>query len=244
MDSITALAASGLRSRMESLEMLANNIANAGTQGYKADREFYGLYQSELDEQAAQGTTMPNIQHAWIDFSQGTLQATGNGTDLALQGSGFFTVAGPSGNLYTRNGSFHLSTTGTLETAEGYDVLDRGGKPIQLDAAKSFSVDSAGIIRQGGEDVAELGVVEFKSPNTMSKVGRNLFRQTDTKDKPTLATSTQVVQGQVETSNVSPADGAVRLVSVTRQYEMLQKAVTLTGEMNRHAIEEVAKVQV
>ncbi len=88
------MAASGMRSRMESLDLLANNIANASTGGYKADREFYSLYAEEENT-----ATMPVIQKPYTDLSQGVLQTTGNPLDLAISGQGFFTVQGPSGPL-------------------------------------------------------------------------------------------------------------------------------------------------
>src|ERR1041385_5684143 len=106
MDSLTATAASGLRSRMESLELLANNVANATTGGYKADREFFSLYLAPDAQDSEPPTTMPVIERPWIDLSQGVLQSTGNSLDVALSGTGFFSVAGPAGPLYTRNGSF------------------------------------------------------------------------------------------------------------------------------------------
>src|SRR3954451_1263983 len=87
MDSMTAIAASGLRARMESLDLLANNIANASTGGYKADREFYGLYRAPEGDS---DSTMPLIERHWIDPSQGTLHGTGNPLDVALSGRGFF----------------------------------------------------------------------------------------------------------------------------------------------------------
>src|SRR5947209_20523802 len=102
MDPMTATAASGLRARMESLDLLANNVANASTGGYKADREFYSLYAAP---EAEGGQTMPLIEKPWVDLSQGLIHQTGNPLDLALTGRGFFAVAGPNGPLYTRNGS-------------------------------------------------------------------------------------------------------------------------------------------
>src|SRR5712671_2995673 len=86
MDQLTATAAGGMRSRIEALDLLANNISNAGTAGYKSDREFYNLYSSaDADSQ----TTLPNIERNWIDFSQGIVKETGNPLDVALSGRGF-----------------------------------------------------------------------------------------------------------------------------------------------------------
>ena len=114
---------------MEALDILSNNLANSNTGGYKVDREFYSLYQGEqaVPANGQQATTLPVIQKAWTDFQQGLLTPTDNPLDLALQGKGFFTVDGPSGPLYTRNGAFKLSTTGVLTTMDGYPV--RGVTP-------------------------------------------------------------------------------------------------------------------
>src|SRR5215475_4808628 len=105
MDPLTVAAASGMRSRMEALSILANNLANATTTGYKNDKEFYGLFHSEdADNPVGIVSTLPTIERQWTDFSQGTLQTTGNPLDVALSGPGFFVVNGPGGPLYTRNG--------------------------------------------------------------------------------------------------------------------------------------------
>src|ERR1700692_2082145 len=122
MDQIAATAASGLRSRMEALDILSNNLANSNTGGFKGDREFYSLYKGEqsIPVNGQQTTALPVIHKAWTDFQQGVLTPTDNPLDVALSGKGFFTVEGPSGPLYTRNGSFKLSTTGVLTNMDGY----------------------------------------------------------------------------------------------------------------------------
>src|ERR1700691_3247989 len=139
MDSLTAMAASGMRARMESLDLLANNIANASTGGYKADREFYSLY-AAADAEADNGTTMPVIQRQYTDLSQGMLQATGNSLDVALSGAGFFAVQGPSGPLYTRNGNFRLASDGKLISAEGDPVTATGGVALTLPGTRPLHI--------------------------------------------------------------------------------------------------------
>src|SRR5579872_5066630 len=102
MDPLTISAASGLRSRMETLDLLANNLANAETSGYKTDHEFYGLYTSaDAYDPLGSGfvSTLPVVEKQWTDFSQGTLNATGNPLDVALSGRGFIAVNGPTGPL-------------------------------------------------------------------------------------------------------------------------------------------------
>jgi flagellar basal body rod protein FlgG len=175
MDQVSVTAASGLQSRMEALDMVANNLANTTTGGFKLDREFYSLFTAAENEDDEASTKLPLIQKQWTDFSQGVLAPTGNPLDLALSGKGFFAVNGPKGPLYTRNGSFQLSPTGQLTTSAA-------------------------------------------------------------------AADTTVLQGKTENSNVAPAESAVRLVGLMRQFEMLQKAITITSDMNKQALTEVARV--
>ena len=249
MDQIAATAASGLRSRMEALDILSNNLANSNTGGYKVDREFYSLYQGEQTTPAdgQQATTLPVIQKAWTDFQQGLIAPTGNPLDLALSGKGFFTVEGPSGPLYTRNGAFKLSSTGVLTTLDGYPV--RGVSPanappkkIQTVSQGTIQIASDGTVQQDGQDLGQIQLVDFANTGAMEKVGSSYYRVTDPKIKPTAAKDVTVNQGKVENSNVAPAESAVRLVDLMRQYEMLQKAVSVAAEMNKQAIDQVARV--
>lgn len=242
MDSITAIAASGLRSRMESLELLANNIANAATGGYKADREFYSLYVAPEAQDSDTPGTMPVIERHYTDLSQGVITPTGNPLDVALSGRGFFSVTGPSGTLYTRNGSFRLAGDGKLVTAEGYAVQGVGASNLTLDASRAVDITSDGTIQQQGAVVGQLAISEIPSAGGLNKQGSNYFRITDPTVKPGAAVGSTVEQGKLETSNSGGTEGAVRLVSVMRQFEMLQKAVALGAEMNRRAVEEVAKI--
>ena len=236
MDALTVSAASGLRARMESLDLLANNMANAGTAGYKADREFYNLYLAPEAAGNEAPVTLPVIERQWTDFSTGTLRSTGNDLDLALSSKGFFAVNGPSGTLYTRNGSFQVSG-GNLVTTEGYPVRLAGGGALQFDPSRPLEVAADGSVKQNGQALGQLEIVDFSDPAAAVKVGRNYFR-----GPAKAAGVAQVQQGKLEDSNANPAESAVRLVSVMRQFEMLQKAVSMGGEMNRRAIEEVAKV--
>jgi flagellar basal-body rod protein FlgF len=243
MDPLTISVASGLRSRMESLDMLANNIANASTSGYKADQEFYSLYAAPEAAGPISGPdTLPVIERPWTDFSQGELQSTGSPLDVALQGKGFFSVNGPSGAMYTRDGSFHLSAAGQLVTRDGYPVRGEDGHPIPLSSATPVEVLPDGTVRQDGQTAGQIAVVDFADPAALGKIGHNYFRPAEGSAAPVPATGYEVQQGRLENSNASSATAAVRLVSVMRQFEMLQKAAALGSEMNRKAVDEVARV--
>jgi len=243
MDQVSVSAASGLQSRMEALDLVANNLANSTTGGFKLDREFYTLFTAaEGESPDGVSTTLPLIQKQWTDFSQGVLTPTGSSLDLALSGKGFFAVNGPSGPLYTRNGSFQMSPTGVLTTSEGYAVRDVNGQPIQPPAQTPIEVTTDGSVMQNGQPVGQLQVVDFTDRSNLQKLGSSYFSLSDPKVQPIPAADATVQQGKVENSNVAPAESAVRLVGLMRQFEMLQKAITITADMNKQVLTEVAHV--
>jgi flagellar basal-body rod protein FlgF len=243
MDQLTATAASGMRSRIESLDLLANNISNASTSGYKSDREFYGLYASA---EAETQSTLPNIERNWIDFSQGMVKETGNPLDVALSGGGFLTVDSPGGTLYTRNGALRLSSKGVLETADGYPVhadTPTGHIDAQLGAGTgNLQIQKDGRVMQDGQVLGNLTLADWPKPDALEKQAGAYFRLVDSSLKPSTPTGVEVLQGRLESSNSSPAESAVQLVGVMRQFEMLQKAVGMAAEMNKKAAEDVAHI--
>ncbi len=199
--------------------MLANNLSNSGTTGYKSDREYYNLYAAE---------------------------ETGNPLDVALAGRGFLAADSPGGIVYTRNGSLRLSSKGVLETSDGYPLRanTRSGRiQAQLgEAAGPLQIQKDGSVLQGGQAIGRLTLTDWPKPEVLEKQGGTYFRLVDSTIRPAAATGVEVLQGRLESSNSGPADAAVRLVGVLRQFEMLQKAVTLGAEMNRRAAEDVARL--
>jgi flagellar basal-body rod protein FlgF len=249
MDQIFATAASGLRARMEALDILSNNLANSNTGGFKLDREFYSLYQGEQTAPAngQQPTTLPVVQKAWTDFQQGLVTPTGNPLDVAISGKGFFAVDGTSGPLYTRNGAFKLSSAGILTTTDGYPIrgvapAGQPAKKIQAVSQNPIQISSDGTVQQDGQTIGQIQLVDFADRSALSKVGNSYYRVSDPKVTGTPAADATVDQGRIENSNVAPAESAVRLVDLMRQYEMLQKAVSVAAEMNKQSIDQVAKV--
>ena len=228
---------------MQSLDLLANNMANSSTNGYKADGEFYSLYTSEAaaGEVNDPAATLPTVERQWTDFAQGLLEPTNNPLDFGLSGKGFFVANGPSGPLYTRNGTFHLTTDGTVVTADRYPLLDQNNQPITAQLNVPINVGTDGTIYQGGQVLTQFKVVNFNDPSVLLKQGNNYFKNTSDQ-KPVDATDVEVHQGQVEDANTSPAKGAVRLVNLMRQFEMMQKAVSIANDMGEKAIQEVARV--
>ncbi len=234
MDQLLINAASGMKARLDSLDLLANNMANSGTAGFKTDREFYNLYEQSL----------PVVERQYTDYSQGQLLATGNPLNVALNGKGFFALNAPSGIVYTRAGNFRVSTTDQLETMEGYtvrNILDNG-KPITVDPKQKIDIGKDGTVRQGGQDLGQMEIAQPASPSdSLKKLGSTYFALINKDGAAPLAKDTEVLQGQIEQSNVPVADIAVKLISIMRQFEMMQKAINLGTEMNKQAIAEVAK---
>jgi flagellar basal body rod protein FlgG len=226
---------------MEALEMLANNIANTSTAGFKRDGEFYSVFSDAeaLASTDGQRSLLPVVEKNWTDFTQGTLATTGRPLDLALSGRGFIAVNGPSGPLYTRNGSFQVDSTGAVKTTEGYAVRLTTGQPLQVQPLVPIEIAANGTVQQAGTELGQIQIVDFQ-PDQLAKQGATLFRAAE--GAVPIAASATVHQGKLENANVGSAESAVRLVSLMRHFEMLQKAVTIGSEMNRKAIEELARV--
>jgi flagellar basal body rod protein FlgG len=230
---------------MESLDMLANNLANAATNGFKRDQESYNIYSSDQAQDAlagGSGFTLPVIESQWTDFSQGPLQVTGNPMDVAVLGEGFLAVSGPSGPLYTRSGSLQVLPSGQLATADGHPLLGGSGGTIQVTSGKPIEISTSGAVKQNGQIIGQIDVVSFKSTTSLRKMGSTCFQNTDTKNAPEPASNAELQQGKLEGSNVPVAEAAMRLVGVMRQFEMLQKAVGVSSEMDSKTIQEVARV--
>jgi flagellar basal-body rod protein FlgF len=242
MDAISTSAASGMRARMESLEMLANNLANVETGGFKADREFFSIYTGDdasADPQTGDIPTLPLIQTHWTDLAQGNMINTSNPFDFAIDGDGLFAVDTKGGVRYTRNGNFRIGAGGTLTTADGSTVRAQGGGPIQLEPGLPVEVLPDGTVQQAGQVAGQLELSAFDKGG-LDKMGANYFVPLEgVKARPATGA---VLQGKLEQSNVGAAESSVRLVAIMRQFEMLQKAMNIGNELNRKAIEEVARV--
>ncbi|MGD0298752.1 MAG: flagellar basal-body rod protein FlgF [Bryobacteraceae bacterium] len=245
MDPLTSAAASGIRARIESLDMLANNIANASSPGFKTDRESFGLYLSSEAADSPAGTSptvLPVTERQWTDFAQGSITPTGNQLDLALNGKGFLVANAPSGSIYTRDGNLQISKQGELETLDGYTIQGQDGKPIQVDSTKPVDIGPDGEVRQDGQDISQIAVVDFPNSSALAKQGNNYFRINVSTAKPVPAANAEIQQGKLEAANSQPTESAVRLVGVMRQFESLQKALAIGNEMNREVVQDVAKV--
>jgi flagellar basal body rod protein FlgG len=239
-------AAAGMRARMETLDVIGNNIANAGANGFKADQEFYRLFDAALSrpgQGAAGRPEMPYIEGSRTDFRQGPLETTGSTLDVALSGPGFLVVKTPEGELYTRNGSLQLDAQGMLRTSDGLPVLGSDRQPIILPREGELEISKYGGIEVGGLAVGQLLIEEFSQPGALKKVGHTLFSlQAGVEPAPAAATTVQ--QGSLEGANVNVPESAVRLIAASRHFDLLRRAATLVGdEMEGQAVERLGAIR-
>lgn len=198
------------------MQVVANNIANASTTGYKSDRAIFTEFI------AATGAASPSLSmgtlgaHAF-QFQQGALERTNAPLDMALSGEGFFVVDTPEGQRLTRAGSFQRSGDGNLVDAFGNAVLDRANRPIALDEGGDIQIGRDGTIIANGAPGAQINVVE---PEGILLRNSNTYFEAPDGFAP--VDGTEVLQGSLEQSNVSPVLEIARLIEVQRAYEASQ----------------------
>ncbi len=234
-------AGTGLLARTQELDVAANNLANASTSGFRGE---HVSFKSQLMTASANpGTravsTFGVLDAPRTDFSQGSLESTGNPLDLALEGSGFFAVQAPTGMQFTRNGSFHLAANGALVTSQGYPVLGANG-PVTLPQGDA-QISGTGVISVDGAVAGNLRLVQFAADVPLTPLGNAYFSAPTAAATP--AVGLNVAQGSLESSNVSPVAGAIGLIEIQRNAEMMQRAMnTFHNDFDRIAAEDLPKV--
>ena len=248
-------AASGMKTQQENMDVIANNIANVNTTGGKKQRaEFQDLiYQTMRAAGAPSGadTQYPTGLQVGLGarlsatnriYTQGNIQTTGNPTDMAIQGEGFFRITMPDGTTaYTRDGTFKIDSNGNLVTTDGYQLADN----IQLDTnAPSdtivISTDGQVSDKPAGSNTmsnrGQITLARFVNPAGLTAVGKNLFVQTDASGEPIENTPGQdgtgtILQSTVEMSNVQIVEEMVNMIIAQRAYESNSKAITTSDSM-------------
>lgn len=249
-----AIAATGMNAQQTNLEVIANNIANINTTGFKRARAEFSdlLYQTErlqgvpnransniVPEGASVGLGVKTTAIRNLHI-QGELTSTGNNFDLALTGNGWFQIEGADGEtLYTRAGAFNTNATGDIVTADGYLVQPQITVP---DNAVEVVVNETGQVFariDGQTDLQELGqlsLATFANEAGLSPLGDNLFKETVASGPPNVGIPgdpgyATVEQGYLENSNVDPVKEITELISAQRAYEMNSKVIQAADEM-------------
>ncbi len=194
------------------LAVVSNNLANANTPGFKADR----LAFSEVLDGANRSVKMSQ----YTDFDSGAIQHTGNPLDVAIDGDGFFVVDTPDGQRFTRDGGFQLGADGMLVTASGFPVLGDGG-PLLIDPqAGQVTVRKDGTVSANGIQVGRLSIVRFDGADPV-KAGGNLW----TGQGEVPVENPKVVPGAIERANVEAIQEMTRMIEISRGYETYQKMI-------------------
>jgi flagellar basal-body rod protein FlgF len=251
MDSGLYAAYTGLMSRTQALDTAANNLANAGTNGFRAQRDYFrGIFAGGLDRENPAHSQVSESVNGFgvlggnrLDMGQGQVATTGNPLDLALEGQGFFALQTQNGISYTRDGAFSRSSTGVLQSSLGEPVLDINHQPITIPTG-TIHVAADGSISVSTTDgnviVGQVGVFDFTDKSNLIANGANRLSAGNT--KPT-AGKALVQQGAIEGANQDAIHGTMQLVLVQRQAEMMQKALSVfNNEFDKTAAEELPRV--
>jgi flagellar basal-body rod protein FlgF/flagellar basal-body rod protein FlgG len=246
VDSGYYAACTALKTQSSALELIANNVANINTTGYRAQLpSFESLLVEGRNSTPSNGwSRLVNqfavLDRARLDLTEGNLQRTGNPLDLALDGPGFFAVQTKAGVLYTRDGNFRLSATGQLTTASGDAVLGTAG-PINVPESAQIAIGPDGTISLAGAVTGKLLLVEFTPGAQLTAVGGQYYSAPAKAATPAL--HTQIEAGMLESSNVNPVAAVVALITAQRQAEMVGRAMSaFYTDFNHISADELPRV--
>jgi flagellar basal-body rod protein FlgF len=225
----------GLFRQEKRYDIIANNLSNIETVGYKKDvpvfyKTLSGALSSSIAEDPVESVT---------NFQQGDLQTTQNQLDVAIEGEDFFKVKAPNGIRYTRNGNFHLNQDGVMVQSNGYPVLGNGreitvqGTHVVIDKDGSISVD--------GKNQGKIDLVTFPDLNGLKKEGQTLFKLT-TEQEEVNPQQSQVQQGSLESSNVNALGEMIQMIDSARTVQFCTKLIQAEDDMNNRAVNDLAKV--
>jgi flagellar basal-body rod protein FlgF len=233
------IAATGMLANQLRQDVIANNLANATTAGYKGDRAVQQAFPAMLLQQVQTGRQIGSLSlgtrvaDVVTDGSQGAIRNTGNAYDLAIAGDGFFSVQAATGVRYTRDGSFSVDAKNQLVTARGEPVLDKNNRPITIPASGDrATIDEQGNVIANGRTIATLAVTVL-DPQTLRKQGDDLYQGTPQRG----GAQGRVEQGYLEQSNVNSVREMVDLIETMRSFEASQKVTQSLDETLGKAIE-------
>lgn len=233
-------AMSGAMARSQALDVVAQNVANAPTPGYRAATMAF----RETPAQAVGGppaadseiriATLDAVVPSWLP---GPLQETGGALDLAIEGDGLLTVRTGAGIRYVRGGAMSLDDEGTLVTGSGHPLLDTEGRPIHVPPEGEPEVGDDGTVRVGEQVVGRLAMVWFESPAVLSREGDNLYSAAAGAQPQPAPGSLQ--QGYIEGANVNVVRGMIDLVGLTRSYEATLRAMETIRSVDRRTVRDL-----
>jgi flagellar basal-body rod protein FlgF len=225
------------------MDVVANNIANINTTGFKAESILFEEYVMPVarDKDFAPVDQPLSFTQDWAtihDLGPGAIVQTGNPLDVALEGEGFLAVQTPEGERWTRSGALQINAEGVLVNFDGHPVMGDGGE-IRFDSTEtSVMIDSNGAISTNAGAKGRLRVVEFVNPQALAREGDNLFSG----GEPLAALGTRVVQGAIEKSNVSGVAEMTEMIRVQRAYESIASMLQRQDDIRRNAIQKLGNL--
>ncbi len=241
-------SAAGMISREYKLRAVSNNLANANTTGYKADRRaFRATVNNEMVQSGPWGdpTRVHELERGrYMDWEGGPIEVTNVPHQFALNGPGFFQVYDQDADQikYTRNGQFHMTTDGHIVTSAGMQLLDDRGKPVQI-YGKDFIVSEDGGIWQDGVKTGKISVVEFEDLSMLEKEGNSVWYNFNADMPPSPASETEIHQGALEKSNVTVVREMVEMIELNRLYEASSRVLTAQDQTLSKAVNQVGRYQ-
>jgi flagellar basal-body rod protein FlgF len=221
---------------MREMGVVANNIANASTTGFRREGVVFSEFVAALDEDPS--LSMAHASGRNVDLSQSTLSQTGGQFDFAIQGDGFFLIETPQGERLTRAGSFTPSAEGELVSPDGYRLLDAGGAPIFVPPdARGVALASDGTLSTNGQPIAQVGLWQPADPLSLRHQSGTMFEGGALEP----AEGATVLQGMLEDSNVEPVSEIARMIEVQRAYELGQKFLDAEDERVRGVIQTLGR---
>lgn len=213
------------------MQIVANNLANSATTGYRAEGLMFSEYIQRMDQGASLSMGQGNVRQT--SFTQGALTQTGGAFDMAIEGDGYFLVETPRGERLTRSGAFSPSANGDLVTNDGFRVLDAGGAPVFVPPGTAVNISPDGTVSADGNPLGQVGVVRPVDPSTMVREDGVMFSAEGGFEP---AEDSTVLQGFVENSNVNPIAQLARMIEVQRAYELGQSFLDSEDERVRAAM--------
>ena len=223
------------------MDLVANNIANLNTPGYRGQNMVFTEYLAKTDngEKPKDNLSMVLDYGHYQNTESGPIQMTGNPLDVALQGPGWFGVQTPQGTMYSRAGNFQINTNGELVTGTGMLVSGEGGGTITVPPeAKEVKIAKDGTVSTDAGEIGRIGVFEFANDQDLQATGNGLYK-TDSPANP--AEKTQVLQGMLEGSNVQPVLEMTRMIDVLRTYQNTQRILQNEHDHERTMIQRMTR---
>lgn len=227
--------------QQKNLDIIANNLANANTVGYKGDMPVFRTFNASRQVPPAWTPDFVALTDQAVDFSQGPLMKTENPLDIAIAGEGFFEIQTPQGLRYTRKGDFAITDDGNVVTQGGDFLMGEEG-PVVLTEGE-IDIDQEGVIWVDGNRQQRIRVVTFPGTDTLVKEGDATFAWPGKGSEVRLSDQVDVRQGYLESSNVNPVREMVHMIDAIRTYEVQQKVIHSFDDTRRKVVEEVGRLR-